>query len=390
MIKYTLRRILQAIPTFFGITLFSYLLMTAAPGGPEAALTFDPRITPQQREREAARLGVNDPFIVQYLRWLTGNDWMRWDTDGGTPTILGLEGTPVSNTLTTRDLPDGIADGSVLIPLGLDANGDGDYDDPGDQIYPPGNRYGIIRGDFGRSFFYNRPVMSMIGERVAATLELGIAALVTGLIIGVPVGILAAVRRGGWFDNLTRILAVIFNAIPIFWLALILILIFGARLGWLPMAGRTPRVLEGGIPPIYERIQYLILPTFVLATGAIAVYSRYMRASMLDVISQDYMRTAKSKGLASRAVWFRHGARNALIPLATFLGPAITSLLSGAAITETVFGWPGLGRFGVEAVTAQDFPVVMAVVIIGAVATLLGYMLSDVMYALIDPRIRFD
>lgn len=365
MIKYTLRRLLQAIPTLFGITLFSYLLMAAAPGGPEAALTFDPRITPQQREREAARLGVNDPFIVQYLRWLVGNDWMRWDSDG-----------------------DGISDGSFLIPLGIDEDGDGVIAD--DEKYPPGNRYGIIRGDFGRSFFYRRPVMSMIGERVAATLELGISALVTGLIIGVPVGIYAAVKKGGAFDNATRILAVVFNAIPIFWLALMLILIFSVKLDILPIAGRTPRELTGGIPPVYERIQYLILPTFVLSTGAIAAYSRYMRASMLDVISQDYMRTAQSKGLASRAVWFRHGARNAMIPLATFLGPAITGLLSGAAITESVFAWPGLGRFGLQAVTSQDYPVVMAVVIIGAVATLFGYMLSDILYAVIDPRIRFD
>ena len=134
----------------------------------------------------------------------------------------------------------------------------------------------------------------------------------------------------------------------------------------------------------------MILPTFVLATGAIAVYSRYMRASMLDVMGQDYMRTAEAKGLSGRSVWFRHGARNALIPLATFLGPAITGLLGGAAITETIFSWPGLGRFAVEAVKAQDYPVVMTVVIIGAVATIFGYILSDVLYALIDPRIRFD
>jgi peptide/nickel transport system permease protein len=156
------------------------------------------------------------------------------------------------------------------------------------------------------------------------------------------------------------------------------------------MGGRTPPSLTGGIPPIYQRLEYLVLPTFVLSTGAIAVYSRYMRASMLDVMSQDYMRTATSKGLAARIVWFKHGARNALIPLATFLGPAITGLLAGAAITETIFSWPGLGRFGVNAVTQQDYPVVMAVVIIGAIATMLGYILSDVFYAIIDPRIRFD
>jgi peptide/nickel transport system permease protein len=357
MVKYTLRRLIQTIPTFFGITIFAYLLMTAAPGGPVAALTFDPRVTPQQRERVAAQLGVNDPWPVQYLRWLAGDDWMRWDSDG-----------------------DGVADSSFLLPL--DADGDGEPE-------PPGRRYGIIRGDFGRSFFYRRDVIGMIGERVAATFELGASALFLGVAVGVPIGILAAVSKGGLFDNVTRVIAVCFNAIPIFWLGLILILIFGSWLGILPMGGRTPPVLTGGIPPLYERLHHLILPTFVLATGTIAIYSRYMRASMLDVMSQDYMRTATSKGLASRIVWFKHGARNALIPLATFLGPAITGLLAGAAITETIFSWPGLGRFAVDAVKQQDYPVVMAVVIITAISTMLGYILSDIFYALIDPRIRF-
>ncbi len=358
MLKYTLRRLLQAIPTFFGITVLSFLLMTAAPGGPVAALTQDPRVTPEQRQVLAARLGVNDPWPVQYLRWLLGDDWMRWDSDG-----------------------DGVADNSFLIPL--DADGDG-------KPEPPGDKRGILRGDFGRSYFYRRDVTDMIGERIAATLELGLSALVLGLTLGVPIGIIAAVRRGGWFDNLTRVMAVVVNAIPIFWLGLILLLIFGSQLHVLPMGGRCPVSLTGGCPPVWGRLEFLILPTFVLATGTIAVYSRYMRASMLDVMSQDYMRTAQAKGLSSRTVWFKHGARNALIPLATFLGPALTGLLSGAAITETIFSWPGLGRLGVGAVTSQDYPVVMAVVIISAIATIFGYILSDVLYALIDPRIRFD
>jgi peptide/nickel transport system permease protein len=358
MIKYTLRRLLQAIPTFLGITIFSYLLMAAAPGGPVAALTQDPRMTPEVRQRIAAQLGVNDPLPIQYLRWLLGDDWMRWDSDG-----------------------DGVADSSFLIPL--DADGDGQPEPPGDQI-------GILRGDFGRSFFYRRPVGDLIGERVAATLELGFAALLLGLVIGVPIGIIAAVRKGGVFDNSTRIMSVCFSAIPIFWLGLILILVFGKYLDLLPMGGRCPVSLTGDCPPVWGRLEYLILPCFVLATGAIAVYSRYMRASMLDVKSQDYIRTAQAKGLTNRNVWFKHGARNALIPLATFLGPAITGLLAGAVITETIFSWPGLGRLGVGAVTSQDYPVVMAVVIIGAVATILGYILSDILYGVIDPRIRFD
>jgi peptide/nickel transport system permease protein len=332
--------------------------MLAAPGGPVVALTFDPRMTPREREAIAARLGVNDPWPVQYLRWLLGDDWMRFDSDG-----------------------DGLADQAFLLPL--DANGDGEPE-------APGERRGVVRGDFGRSFFQRRPVLDVIGERIPATLELGMASLFISLIVGVPIGIFAAVKRGGWFDNSTRVVAVIFNAVPVFWLGLILILIFGSRLGVLPMQGRCEPALTGGCPPIYERLEFLILPTFVLATGGIAGFSRFMRASMLDVISQDYMRTAMAKGLPPRTVWFRHGARNALIPIATFLGPALTLVLSGAAITETVFTWPGLGLLSVRAVIQRDYPVVMAVTIMTAIATILGYILSDIMYAVIDPRIRFD
>ena len=141
---------------------------------------------------------------------------------------------------------------------------------------------------------------------------------------------------------------------------------------------------------MWDRLEYLILPTFVIATGEIAGFSRFMRASLLDVSHQDYIRTAKAKGLSNRLVWFKHGTRNALIPIATFLGPAITGILGGAAITETIFAWPGLGRLAVNAVTQQDYPIVMTVVLFAAVATILGYLLSDILYALIDPRIRLN
>lgn len=356
MVKYTLRRMVQAIPTFLGITILSYLLMSLAPGGPVRALTFGPRSTPAQIARVSKQLGLNDPLPIQYLRWLLGDDWMRWDSDG-----------------------DGKADHSFLIPLEIDG-----------EVQPPGTNKGFLRGDLGNSYFERRPVINVITERIPATLELGISALFFGVLIGVPIGILAAVKRGGKFDSFTRILAVVFNAVPVFWLGLILILIFGAWLKILPMGGRGPVQLNGDYPPIYQRLQYLILPTFVLATGGIAVFSRYMRASMLDVIGQDYIRTAKAKGLSSRNVWFTHGARNALIPIATFLGPAMAGLLGGAPITETIFSWPGLGRVGVNSVIQQDYPVVMAVVIITSVATIIGFLLSDILYALIDPRIRFS
>jgi peptide/nickel transport system permease protein len=364
MVKYILRRLLQAIPTLLGISVLSYLLMSLAPGGPVEALTFGPRTKPQDKIRLAAQLGLNDPVPIQYLRWLLGDDWMRWDSDG-----------------------DGVSDGSFIIPL--DADGDGVPERPGE-------RQGFLRGDWGRSYFEKRSVSQLIGDRVIATLELGIASLSIGIVVGLPIGIYAAVRRGGVFDNLTRIFAVAFSAIPTFWLGLLLILFFAVFLKqangdpFLPLGGRAPASLSKEYPPIWERLQYLILPTFVLAAGGIAGFSRFMRASMLDVINQDYMRTARSKGLNNRAIWFKHGARNALIPIATFLGPAFAGILGGAPLTETVFSWPGLGQKGVAAVLQQDYPVVMAVVMIGATSTVIGFILSDIMYALIDPRIRFS
>ena len=182
----------------------------------------------------------------------------------------------------------------------------------------------------------------------------------------------------------------VFDAIPSFWLGLMLILLFGAQLQLLPLQGRCRATISDTCPPIYERIQYMILPTFILATGLVAGYSRFTRASMLDVINQDYIRTARSKGLSDRMVWFKHAARNALIPIATFIGPALTGILGGAVVTETIFSWPGVGRSIVQAVTQRDYPVVMAVTIYAALATIFGYLLSDVLYGIIDPRIRYD
>jgi peptide/nickel transport system permease protein len=356
MAKYILRRLLQAIPTFFGITVLAYAIMLAAPGDPVGLLTFNPRMSPEDRQKVSARLGVNDPVVIQYLRWLMGDDWLRWDADG-----------------------DGIADHNFLIPLDPEGNGEP----------APGRRRGILRGDFGESFVQRRPVGQYIAERIPATLELGAAALLLSIVIGVPVGILAAIQRGGRFDQSTRVIAVLFNAIPAFWLGLILILIFGSSLGILPMSSRCKATLTGDCPPIYERFNYLILPTLVLAAAPIAGYSRFMRASMLETINKDYIRTAQAKGLPTRSVWFKHGARNALIPLATFLGPALTGLLGGAAVVEFIFAWPGLGLLAVTAVVQQDYPVVMATVIITAVATLLGLILTDILYGYVDPRIRF-
>lgn len=350
MTKYIIRRVIQAIPTLFGISVLTFLIMTAAPGGPTAALAFGPNVTPQQEARLAAQLGVNDPWPLQYLYWLIGDDWVQRDFDG-----------------------DGEVDGYGL-------------------------RKGIVRGDFGNSFTRGqRPALELIQAQLLPTIELTTASLLVGLLVGLPIGLVAAIFRGGIFDNVTRVAAVIFNAVPNFWLGLILILIFYSWLDVLPVSGRcadptAEQIISGqtGCPPLYQRLEYLIMPVFTLGTIYIATYSRYMRTSMLDVVGQDYVRTAKAKGLSNRIIWFRHAARNALIPIATFLGPAITGLIGGAVITETIFSWPGLGRLAITSVRTLDYPVIMAVVMIGAVGTLLGFIISDILYAVIDPRIRFS
>ena len=362
MTKYIIRRLVQAIPIFFGITLLSYLLLWLAPGDAVTLLFFDPNVSEKTRERLAAQLGINDPFHIQYLRWLAGDDWLRWDTDS-----------------------DGIADRAVEFLVPLDANGDG-------KPEPPGERYGILRGDFGRSFVRKKPVMEVILANLPATLELGTASLLVALVVGVPVGVLSAATQGRRFDKIARVMAVLFDAIPSFWLGLILLLVFSSGRGVdiLPMGGRCVPNLYGLCPPLFQRIQYLILPTFVLAVISIAPFSRYGRTSTLEVMNKDYIRTARAKGISSRAVHFRHAIRNAMIPIATLLGPIITNIWSGAVVTETVFAWPGVGRIAYNGALQRDHPIVMGIVIFASLGTILGFLLSDILYVMIDPRIRLS
>lgn len=375
MRRYIIRRLLQAIPTVFGITLFVYIFISLAPGGPVEILAFNNRMKLREKEELKYILGFNDPLLVQYLRWLTGDDWLRWDSDD-----------------------DGLADASVFFidhyAPELDERGKPVIDEiTGEPVLkplPPGKKRGILRGDWGNSIYYKRSALSVLVERLPATLELGITSLITGFTLGIAAGILAAVRHGGVFDQVSRVVAAIVDSAPSFGQGLFLILFFAIYLNVLPIAGRCKTTLDDSCPPLPQRLEYLILPTIVLAAGGVSNISRFMRASMLDVVSQDYIRTAKAKGLRDRSVWMRHGIRNAFIPIATFLGPSITFLLTGAAITESIFAWPGVGRLLVQAPGRRDYPIVMIVVVYGALANILGYLLSDILYALLDPRIRFD
>jgi len=354
MQKYIIRRLLQAIPTFFGITIIVYMIMLLTPGDPVSLLAFDPTMRQDERDRLAAQLGVNDPVYVQYLRWLIGDDWMMVDT-----------------------------------------NFDGEPDTWGDN-------YGILRGDFGTSFkFRGSNPIHLIVERLPATIELNVAVLLTGLTTGVVVGVLAAVQRGRAFDKFMRIFAVIGDSVPAFWLGLLALVFFGLELPGLlkdlgigdgrpilPMGGRCPPV-RGGCPSLFQRLHYLLLPTAVSALSLIAVWSRYMRASMLETINSDFMRTARAKGLSNQTIWFRHGLRNAILPFMTFLGPAFVGLLGGSIIIERIFSWPGVGLLTLEAVVSRDYPMIMANVVIASVLTVLAFIISDILYATFDPRVRF-
>ena len=355
MKKYILRRAIQAIPTLLGITLIVYVIMLLAPGDPIALMTFDPTIRADERERLAQQLGVHDPFYLQYLRWLIGDDWMMVDT-----------------------------------------NLDGEPDSWGDN-------YGILRGDFGNSFkFRGSNPLELIAARLGATIELNTMVLLFGLTTGIVIGVLAAVYRGRLFDRFTRIFAVIGDSVPAFWFGLLALVFFGLLLPRvleesfgigngrpiLPMGGRCLPT-RGGCPPIYERLQFLILPTVVSSLGLIAVWSRYMRASMLETINSDYMRTARAKGMTDRVIWFRHGLRNAILPFMVFLGPAFVSLLGGSVIIERIFTWPGVGLLLFDSVVSRDYPLIMASVVIGSVLSVIGYLASDILLATFDPRVRF-
>jgi peptide/nickel transport system permease protein len=239
---------------------------------------------------------------------------------------------------------------------------------------------------WGYSFTDGQPVRNKIFARIPATLLLMGTSLIVTVVCAIPIGILQAVKQYSWSDKIITTFETIGYAMPTFWLGLILKQFFAVNLRWLPLYGQNSLGKQGDIP---DMLSHLILPVVTLTVISVAGWSRYMRASMLEVMRQDYVRTAKAKGLGSRRVIGRHALRNALIPIVTLLGLTIPTLLSGAAITETVFSWPGLGWLGVQSVTERDYPVVLAVVMIGGFMVIIGNLLADIAYAVVDPRIHY-
>ncbi|OGP70684.1 MAG: diguanylate cyclase [Deltaproteobacteria bacterium RBG_13_60_28] len=245
--------------------------------------------------------------------------------------------------------------------------------------------------DFGRSFSPDRrPVWDKIKERIGITLSLNFLSLLIILSIAIPIGVLAAVKPHSWFDKATTLLVFFGFAMPSFWLALLLILFFGVYLDWLPISGLTS--LQFSQFTFWQKAQDLVahvtLPVLGAAFLGLAGMSRYMRGSMLEVIRQDYITTARAKGLPEHTVIFKHALRNALLPVITILGLSVPGLIGGSVIFESIFAIPGMGALFYGAVMARDYPLVMAELVIGALLTLMGNLLADVSYALVDPRIR--
>lgn len=249
----------------------------------------------------------------------------------------------------------------------------------------------IAHLDFGRSFSPDRrPVWDKIKERVPITLSLNLMSLIIILGVSIPIGVIAAYRPHSWFDKGTTLFVFFGFAMPTFWLALLLIMFFGVYLDWLPISGLTSLTFHQFT--FWQKIQdlaaHVTLPVLVAAFGGLAGMSRYMRGNMLEVIRQDYITTARAKGLPERVVIFKHALRNALLPVITILGLSVPGLIGGSVIFESIFAIPGMGQLFYGAVMARDYPLVMGELVIGAVLTLLGNMLADVGYALVDPRIR--
>lgn len=246
---------------------------------------------------------------------------------------------------------------------------------------------GMFTGNWGNTFFGGRPVLDVIMERVPATLLLMGSGMSVAMIIGMLIGILGAVKRYSVFDYLATTGAMVTLSFPTFWFGLMMIFVFSLQLGWLPSGGMFTL---GGDEDLLDLLEHLILPTVVLALVLIAQWSRYTRSSFLEVIHQDYIRTARSKGISGSRILFRHAFPNALAPLIALAGIQLPWLFSGALVTETIFGWPGMGRLFVDSLTMKEYPVLMGMVMLTAMTVVVGNLLADVLNALIDPRIRLN
>ena len=346
MTAFLARRLLQTVALLFLLSIVLFALVNLAPGGPLAGQGQSRHVRPERAAILKRQFGLDRSLPIQYVVWLAGNDWMKVDADG-----------------------DGIADSY-------------------------GTRKGILRGDFGFSFRTREPALKEITLRLPNTILLMGTTMLVAIVLAIPIGILSALRQYSVYDIAATTFSFAGQAIPEFWLGLILILIFYV---WLknPFTGE-PLLPAGGMYTLgagfslVDRIKHLILPVATGALAWIAWYSRFLRSSMLDVIHQDYLRTARAKGLNERTVIYRHALRNALIPLVTVLALDLPYLIGGAVFVETIFSWPGMGRLYYQSALQRDYPVLLAILMIGAAAIILSNLLADLLYVYMDPRIRYN
>lgn len=333
MLRYIARRLLDLLPVLLGITLLVFLFLQLIPGNP-AVVLLGPRATPDQIAALQEQLGLNRPLPLQYL------------------SFLGK----------------------------------------------------LIRFDLGRSIISGIPITQEIATRWPATFELSVGAMLVAIALGVPAGILAAVKKNGWIDNLAMTTSLIGVSMPVYWLGLLLVYLFAVNLQWLPPSGRIgvgvdlqpitgfyvlDSLLRLNFSALFDVLAHLILPAITVGTIPLAIIARITRSAMLEVLSQDYIRTARAKGLLERWVIFKHALKNALLPVITIIGLQFGTLLGGAILTETIFSWPGIGSWIYEGILARDYPVVQGGVVFVAIVFVLINLLVDLSYALLDPRIQY-
>ncbi|SES79674.1 ABC transporter permease subunit [Thorsellia anophelis] len=339
MLTFILKRLLMLIPTFLGITLLTFSLVRLIPGDPVEIMMGERGLDPAYHAEVLKNLGLDQPLHIQYGRYLMD----------------------------------------------------------------------ILQGDFGRSFTSQDTVWAEFFERFPATFELTIFAMLFAVVVGIPLGVLAAVKRGTIFDHGVMGLSLTGFSMPIFWWALILIMFFSVGLGWTPVSGRIsldydiepitgfmlidviwahftdPYLMEGAF---VDALKHLILPTIVLGTIPLAIISRMTRSSMLEVLKEDYVRTAYAKGLSPRKVIFGHALKNALIPVVTVIGLSVSAMLGGAVLTETLFAWPGIGKWLIDAIGKRDYPIIQNGILLIATLVIFTNLVVDILYGVINPRIR--
>ena len=333
MVRFLLSKLLYLVPTFLGITIVAFGFVRILPGDPVLLMAGERGVSPERHAELSAQLGFDKPIVMQYLDFLGR----------------------------------------------------------------------LLQGDLGNSLVTKKPVLTEFLALFPATVELGLCAIIIATLVGVPVGVLAAIKRGSWFDQVSMTSALVGFSMPIFWWGLLLIIFFSGFLGWTPVSGRISlmyffpqgtgfmlidSLISGQDGAFASAVQHLILPSIVLATIPLAVIARQTRSAMLEVMSEDYVRTARAKGMPRRRVIGVHALRNALIPVVTTIGLQIGVLLAGAILTETIFSWPGIGKWMIDSISRRDYPAVQSGLLLIAGVVMVVNLLVDLTYGLINPRIR--